>query len=854
MNVRFLYVEKSRLNEVQINDGQIIALTDEAGYYYDMGGQRYLVATSTGDASSIPYGTLSNTSSAATLVASVDDISVDNLTDGTCVYLINTRINIDSLVSLNVSNTGARPVYDAKTGTRSVQYPINSGALFIYNTTRYASGCWDIVTDRSVSNSSVGNVHAVCTETAVPSEYYTASVSNLTRNSEFALTDYALVSVKFTSDVAGGKSLKLADASAYPMVYNGVALADDIIPGGSIALFRFVDRQFMLLSIDSMIATVKELEATTYSSGIFWCEYGQTTFNEISARMRKTACLMYYADRVYVCQGLASRSAIQFNSTAVGVSAIQFTATCSLTEGWSLNQVKLATKAELNTKYTKPEDGIPLSDCDFDPAVVDPSFQNEGEAAGSVITGRRFSQLETVVEQDLYTTIHNDTITLSNNYTFIADTGRADVISIPTSTYLSNSVQYYENRLFVLGSADYEWSIWSYNFSGVSAPGLHPAMMPGWINASCPLLLEYNAVSDIYYRIAIQRVDHAQMDPAELSWIYSTLSIRSYGGSGTPVPSSGSTIRTTRNNTALVNQLIDVANSYYQNGADLEYNQGFNSILDTDQATRKIDCSSFVGLLLRGLAYNDTAYGNIGLVGTDPMDWKASPKYNWSRNPQYYQNIIGGTGSSMPVEYYQTPQPIRTASQLGEWMVSMGWQVPLDDKLSNMEVGDVLFYAKRDSEDPTQWKQPDRFMRICHVGVCIDKAYSDTSTLPSWITYYYPNWYSEGRYERFPVCHRIMHATSLTPPIVRSLVECNYDGVMYPTYSGSDSNVYTHTGYPTLCLVCRPDLGSLSWEATAGVVTTNATGTPGQIKYDNNTLYMCVDWNTWKAISLRTIS
>jgi len=462
--------------------------------------------------------------------------------------------------------------------------------------------------------------------------------------------------------------------------------------------------------------------------------------------------------------------------------------------------------------------------------------------------------LETVVKQDLYTVIHNDTITLSNNYTFIADTGRADVITIPTSTYLSNSVQYNENRLFVLGSADYEWSIWSYNFSGVGAPGLHPAMMPGWINASCPLLLEYDENSDIYYRIAIRRVDGATFDTTERDWIRNTLSIRSYGGSDTPVPSSGSTIRTTRNNAALVNQLMDVANSYYQNGSDLEYNQGFNSILDTDQATRKIDCSSFVGLLLRGLAYNDTAYGNIGLVGTDPMDWKASPKYTWSRNPQYYQNIIGGTGSSMPVEYYQTPQPIRTASQIGEWMMSMGWQVPLDDKLSNMEVGDILFYAKRDSDDPTQWKQPDRFMRICHIGVCIDKAYSDTPTLPSWITYYYPNWYSEGRYERFPVCHRIMHATSETPPIVRSLVECNYDGVMYPTYSGSNSNVYTHTGYPTLCLVCRPDLGSLSWEATAGVAITNATGTPGQIKYDNNTLYICVDWNTWKAISLRTIS
>lgn len=853
MNVRFLYVEKARLDEVPLNDGQIIALTDESGYYYDMGGQRYLVAAGdTENASGIPYGTISASSSASSIKSNIESIDLEHLTDGTCAYIINTQVEIDGLVTLDVSNTGARPVYDAKSGSRTISYPRNTGALFVYNTSRAASGAWDMVTDKLVTNSSLGDVNANCTDSSTPSSYYTAAITARMRNSEFQLTTDALVSVKFDIDVVAGKPLKLESNDPYPMIYNGSPLTDGIIPAGSTALFRFNQQTFILLSIDSLISDVRELQEATYKSGIFWCKYGSTTFNELSQVINKAVCVVLYNDSLYVA-AYETRGAFYFTSCH-GNSV--FRLTCDVF-GWSTETIELATKAQLDEKYTKPEDGIPLSDCDFDPAVVDPSFQNEGEAAESVITGKRFNQLETVVKQDIYTVIHNDTITLSNNYTFIADTGRADVITIPTTTYVSNSVQYYENRLFVLGSADYEWSIWSYDFSGVGAPGLHPAMMPGWINASCPLLLEYNAASDIYYRIAIRRVDGATFDTTERDWIRDTLSIRSYGGSDAPTPSSGSAIRTTRNNVELVKQLMDVATTYFNNRDALEYKQNFTTILDESSRTNHIDCSAFIGLLLRGLRYGDTSYGDAALVGTDPMDWKASSKYTWARNLQYYQNVIGGTGESMPPEYYQTPQPLRTASQIGEWMIGMGWQVPIDDKLSNLEVGDILFYAKKKYDDNTGtyvWREPDRFMRISHIAVCMDKAYSDTANLPDWVTHYYPNWYSEGRYNDYPVCHRIMHATSETPPIVRSLVECNYDGVMYPTYNGSgSSNVYTHTGVPTLCLVCRPDLGALSWDATAGVATTNATGTPGQIKYDNNTLYICVDWNTWKAISLRTI-
>lgn len=43
MDVKFTVVPKNLLGDVQKSDGQIIAIYDEAGLYYEMGGQRYSV-------------------------------------------------------------------------------------------------------------------------------------------------------------------------------------------------------------------------------------------------------------------------------------------------------------------------------------------------------------------------------------------------------------------------------------------------------------------------------------------------------------------------------------------------------------------------------------------------------------------------------------------------------------------------------------------------------------------------------------------------------------------------------------------------------------------------------------------
>ena len=54
--VRFIYISSDKLNTLPYQEGQIIALTDVSGYYYDMNGSRYKVSAE-GDInlSGVPY-------------------------------------------------------------------------------------------------------------------------------------------------------------------------------------------------------------------------------------------------------------------------------------------------------------------------------------------------------------------------------------------------------------------------------------------------------------------------------------------------------------------------------------------------------------------------------------------------------------------------------------------------------------------------------------------------------------------------------------------------------------------------------------------------------------------------------
>ena len=98
----------------------------------------------------IPFGKVDSTSTATAFTATVEGIT--ELKNGTCVYLMNGVVAsaaasiTPKCFTLNINNLGAKPVYytTAAASYATTQFGVNYTMLFVYNTTRVSTGCWDI--------------------------------------------------------------------------------------------------------------------------------------------------------------------------------------------------------------------------------------------------------------------------------------------------------------------------------------------------------------------------------------------------------------------------------------------------------------------------------------------------------------------------------------------------------------------------------------------------------------------------------------------------------------------------------------------------------------------------------------
>ena len=94
---------------------------------------------------SVPMGQVDSTSTATVFTATVDGIT--ELRDGVCMWLKNGVVTSASGFTININNLGAKPVYSnlAETSRSTTIFNVNYTMLFVYNSTRVAGGCWDIV-------------------------------------------------------------------------------------------------------------------------------------------------------------------------------------------------------------------------------------------------------------------------------------------------------------------------------------------------------------------------------------------------------------------------------------------------------------------------------------------------------------------------------------------------------------------------------------------------------------------------------------------------------------------------------------------------------------------------------------
>ena len=136
---------------------------------------------------------------------------------------------------------------------------------------------------------------------------------------------------------------------------------------------------------------------------------------------------------------------------------------------------------------------------------------------------------------------------------------------------------------------------------------------------------------------------------------------------------------------------------------------------------KAIDCSTFAGMMTKGLEYVNGPYANKTNFTNFRKDKLQKSSKSWAFNMvkadgtwareaaaqcEYFDRV--GLG----IVYYRNVDTGKTYGSKGS----------TDDNFSPIKKGDLIFYSKKDSSG--NWKQPNRYMKVSHVAVC----YGDNSS------------------------------------------------------------------------------------------------------------------------------
>jgi hypothetical protein len=222
------------------------------------------------------------------------------------------------------------------------------------------------------------------------------------------------------------------------------------------------------------------------------------------------------------------------------------------------------------------------------------------------------------------------------------------------------------------------------------------------------------------------------------------------------------------------------------------------------EGLNKIDCSVFVGLVLRGIPFSKSPYSLpfSERAKFDRNSIKANiGDYRWAVNPFEWQT--SKAKNDTPDQYDEPEYKIRTASQLAEWMTSLGCSFVFARDFSNVEPGDIIFYVSFASD--TEYKWAHRYKHISHVAICATKEIAE-----------------EGF--GYPYKHQIYDATGVDGGRT-FFYEDDGNGSIKSTRYLEDSN-------PELvAIVCRPR--SLQHEKDSGVALARIGATGRRNLLDN---------------------
>ena len=201
----------------------------------------------------IYYGVSSTAADTAAKTVTVDNFS---LVEGAMVIVKFTNTNSASSPTLNVSNTGAKPIYRygttaASTSQTTTGWRAGAVQTFVYDGSGWVRDYWENTTYSPVA---LGFGYATCSTAAAT----TAKEGTL---SNYALTTGGIVSVKFTNAVPASATLNINSKGAKNIYYRGSAITKDIIKAGDIATFVY-SSQYHLIAIDRWQNDIDGKQAT----------------------------------------------------------------------------------------------------------------------------------------------------------------------------------------------------------------------------------------------------------------------------------------------------------------------------------------------------------------------------------------------------------------------------------------------------------------------------------------------------------------------------------------------------------------------------------------------------------------
>lgn len=199
---------------------------------------------------------------------------------------------------------------------------------------------------------------------------------------------------------------------------------------------------------------------------------------------------------------------------------------------------------------------------------------------------------------------------------------------------------------------------------------------------------------------------------------------RSFVGQVTAISRGEGQYITYSNKTPYITDIVNVMTSYYNNRDVFVYSTrtpySFKNPNTTDSITKwttdptglHIDCSTFIGMTLRGISYENSIYVNNTL---NPR--LVANNYSWA---------------------WEMP---RFAAEQAKYCVEQGWQlsVSVTDMTTwqNLLPGDLVFWAKRSEDAESLATVEDRFMQVGHVAIVKDKKEVEING----ITYIMPHTY-----------------------------------------------------------------------------------------------------------------